>query len=144
MRGESHPRTSIGLPNLVTVGGSIAVFVAALLPWLRTGRASRSAFGLARAADALGLIEGWPLRLLVTSWYLLPLLVAATWTAGALRRQVLVATLGAVVGLLSITAGTVVVVLVRAEVGPVASVGAGGVALAGAIWLAREREISRA
>jgi hypothetical protein len=132
-----------GPANLITVGASIAVFVAALLPWLRTGRASRSAFGLARTADALGLIEGWPLRLLVTSWYLLPLLVAATWTAGALRRPALVATLGAIVGILSITAGLVVALLVRAEVGPVASVGAGTAALAGAIWLARDRGTSR-
>lgn len=125
---------------MATVAASVAVFGAALLPWLRTGRAWRSAFGLARSADRLGLLEGWPLRVLAASWSLLPLLVAATWTAGALRRRRLVATFGAVVGALSTTAGLLVVLLLRVEVGPVVGVVAGAATMAAAVWTARARE----
>lgn len=127
----------------VTVGATLAVLGAALLPWLRSGEARRSAFGLVRTAEALGVFEGWPRRVLLACWYLLPFFVATTWTAGALRRPLLVATLGATVGSMSVVAGLVVVVSVRAEVGPVASVVAGTVALAGAIRLARGREPQR-
>jgi hypothetical protein len=120
-----------------TVASSLAVLGAALLPWLRTGNATRSAFGLARSASVLGLFDGAPRRVCLALWYLLPFLVAATWTAGAARRPLLTALLGGIVGLTSLVAGTLVVVLARPAPGPVVAIGAGAAAIGSAVLLAR-------
>lgn len=120
-----------------TVASSLAVLGAALLPWLRTGNATRSAFGLARSASVLGLFDGAPRRVCLALWYLLPFLVAATWTAGAARRPLLTASLGAIVGITSLAAGIVVVVLARPAAGPVAAIGTGAAAIGSAVILAR-------
>ena len=122
---------------VATVAASLAVLVAALLPWLRTGRASRSAFGLARSAEILGLFDGAPRRICLALWYLMPFCVAAAWTAGAARRPVLAAVFGAFVGLSSLIAGILVLVWARPEPGPLAAIGAGAAAVASAVVLLR-------
>ena len=121
------------------MAAGVAVLVAALLPWLRTGEARRSAFALARSAQALGLFEGGSRRLLLSMWFLMPMLVAATWTAGALRRPVAVAVLGGFVGAMSVAAGWVVQAKVPGQIGPVAGIVAGALAMASAAWLALTR-----
>ena len=133
------PRAAVSRRAAVaaTVASSLAVLGAALLPWLRTGSATRSAFGLARSASVLGLFDGAPRRVCLALWYLLPFLVAATWTAGAARRPLLTASLGAVVGVTSLVAGIVVVVLARPAPGPIAAIGAGVAAIGSAVLLAR-------
>jgi hypothetical protein len=120
-----------------TVIACLASLGAALLPWLRTGQARRSAFTLARSADAIGFIDTPFRRALVISWYLLPMLTAAVWTAGAFRHPGLVAGLGALVGSMSVAAGSMVIAWTRPEPGSVAAVVAGGVTLGCAAWLAR-------
>lgn len=122
---------------VATVAASLAALGAALLPWLRTGQASRSAFGLARSAEILGLFEGAPRRICLALWYLMPFCVAATWTAAAARRPVLAAGLGAFVGLSSVIAGTLVLVWARPAPGPVVAIGAGAAAIASALILLR-------
>jgi hypothetical protein len=124
-------------PLVATVVACVAALGAALLPWLRTGDVRRSAFALARSADALGFIDSPLRRALAVSWYLLPFLTAAVWTAAALRKAMLVAGLGAVVGSMSMAAGSMFMALTRPGPGPVASVVAGAAALTSAGWLAR-------
>jgi hypothetical protein len=72
---------------------------------------------------------------------LLPLLVAVTWTAGALRKRAAVATLGGIVGLISVAAGTAVVVQIDPEVGPITAIVTGTVAVCSAAWLARTARV---
>jgi hypothetical protein len=76
-------------------------------------------------------------------WYLLPLLVAATWTAGALRRVVLTAVFGGIVGACALAAGILAVCFIRTEIGPIASIGTGTAALACSVWLATTEERKR-
>ena len=123
-------------PLVLTVVMCLAALASALLPWLKTGETRRSAFALARSADALGFIDSPLRRGLVVSWYLLPLLTAAAWTAAALRRPLVVAGMGAVVGSMSVAAGSMFMSLARPGLGPVASVIAGTAALLSAVWLA--------
>jgi hypothetical protein len=122
---------------VLAVLACLAVLGATALPWLRTGDARRSAFALARGADALGYIDTPGRRALLVSWYLLPFLTAAAWTAGALRRPAVVASLAALVGGMSIAAGTLVIAWVRVEAGPLAAVAAGAAAVAGALGIVR-------
>lgn len=130
--------TASGRAVVPTVLSSLAVLGAAFLPWLRTGAASRSAFGLARSASVLGLFDGAPRRVCLALWYLMPFLVAATWTAGALRRPLLTATLGGIVGLTSLAAGILVIILARPVPGPIVAVGAGVAAVFSGGLLARK------
>ena len=123
-------------PLVLTVVMCLAALASALLPWLKTGETRRSAFALARSADALGFIDSPLRRALVVSWYLLPLLTAAAWTAGALRKPLVVVGLGTVVGSMSVAAGSMFMAVARPGVGPVASVIAGTAALLSAAWLA--------
>jgi hypothetical protein len=118
-----------------TVVASLAAFVAALLPWLEAGRTHRSAFALARSADAIGFVDTPGRRVLVASWYLLPLLVAAVWTAGALGRPILTGALGVAVGSMSVAAGSMVWRWVGLESGPAAALGAGALTVASGVWL---------
>ena len=126
-----------------TVASSLAVLVAALLPWLRTGQASRSAFGLARSAAILGLFDGTPRRVCLALWYLMPFLVAATWTAGAARKPLLAAGLACLVGATSLVAGILVIALARPAPGPVAAIATGAMAIGSAAALARESHRNR-
>ena len=127
---------AVRTPLIATVASALACLVAALLPWLRTGQATRSAFGLARSASVLGLFDGAPRRICLALWYLLPFMVAATWTAAAVGRPLLAAGLGGIVGLISLAAGILVIVLVRAESGSVLAVAAGAAAVSASAFLA--------
>lgn len=128
--------TGTSKPLIATVVASLAALGAALLPWLRTGHARRSAFALARSADALGFIDSPLRRALVVAWYLLPFLTAAVWTAAAVQRPFPAAVLGAIVGAMSVAAGAIVVSYVKAESGPVGAIASGAVALGASAWLA--------
>jgi hypothetical protein len=122
---------------VATVAACVAALVAAFLPWLRTGDARRSAFALARSADTLGFVDSPLRRVLVVSWYLLPLLVAAVWTAAALGRAGLVTVFGGLVGSMSAAAGSIVIRWAEPELGPIAAIVTGGIAVMCALWLAR-------
>ena len=124
-------------PTIATVAGSLAALVGAFLPWLRTGEARRSAFGLARSADALGFIDTPLRRTLVILWYLVPLATAAVWTAAALKQPGFVVATGMLVGSLSVAAAWVYLSLARpGEPGPVVALTAGLVTVASSGWLA--------
>ena len=122
---------------ILAVLACLAVLGTTALPWLRTGEARRSAFALARGADALGYIDTPGRRALLVSWYLLPFLTAAAWTAGALRRPSVVATLALLIGTMSIVAGALVMAWVRVEPGPLGAVAAGAAAVVCAAWVVR-------
>ena len=124
-------------PAIATVASVLACLGAALLPWLRTGEATRSAFGLARSASVLGLFDGAPRRICLALWYLLPFLVALTWTAAASGKPLLTAAIGGIVGATSLAAGILVIVLAKAEPGPVGAVLAGSAALISSFALGR-------
>jgi hypothetical protein len=128
---------STAKPLIATVIACLASLGVAFMPWLRTGQARRTAFALARSADALGFVDSPLRRALVVSWYLLPLLTAAAWTAGALGRPGLVAVLGGLVGSMSAAAGSIVMAWARPESGPIAAIATGGTAIASAVWLGR-------
>ena len=117
----------------LTVAAVARVAVAAALPWARTGRASRSAFALARTADDIGVLEGVPARALFIGLAFLPAAAAATWVAAVLGRRRWVATLGAMAGTLALV-GAVVVwqAPVDPAIGLGVGVGAGTLALVGA------------
>ncbi|MGH2784517.1 MAG: hypothetical protein ACRDJ1_04610 [Actinomycetota bacterium] len=129
--------TAVRTPMIATVGSALACLVAALLPWLRTGQATRSAFGLARSASVLGLFDGAPRRVCLALWYLLPFMVAATWTAAAAGRTKLAAAVGGIVGITSLAAGILVIVVVQPQPGPILAVGAGLAAMGSGVVLAR-------
>ena len=131
-------------PLVVTVVMCLATLVSAMVPWLKTGETRRSAFALARSADALGFIDSPLRRALVVSWYLLPLLTAAAWTAAALRKPVVVVGLAAVVGSMSVAAGSMFMSVARPGVGPAAAVVAGTAAILSAVWLAWSMASARA
>jgi hypothetical protein len=124
-------------PTIATVASALACLGAALVPWLRTGEATRSAFGLARSASVLGLFDGAPRRICLALWYLLPFLVAATWTAAAAGKPLVAAAIGGIVGATSLAAGILVIVLAKAEPGPIAAIAAGSTMLISATFLAR-------
>lgn len=124
-------------PTIATVAGSIAALAGALLPWLRTGQARRSAFALARSADALGFVDTPLRRTLVILWYLVPFATAVVWTAAVLKQPVLVVAAGAMVGSLSIAAAWIYLTLADpGEPGPAVALTAGLVTVASAGWLA--------
>ena len=129
--------TAARSPTIATVASALACLVAALLPWLRTGEATRSAFGLARSASVLGLFDGAPRRICLAIWYLLPFLVAATWTAAAAGKPALAAGLGGIVGLTSLAAGILVIALVKAEPGPGLAIATGAASILSATTLVR-------
>jgi hypothetical protein len=85
----------------LTVAAIATIALAAALPWAHTGRASRSAFALARTADELGVVRGPLARGLFVGLAFLPAAAAAAWIAAVLRWRRVVATLGAVAGLLT-------------------------------------------
>lgn len=127
-------------PLFLTVAATVSVLVATLLPWLRSGSAVRNAYALVRSAAIIGVFDGWTRRICLVVWYALPLLVAATWTAGALRRRKTTALLGGLVGLVSVAAGAIVTTQTTPELGPLVAIVTGVVAVIGAVWLARSRE----
>jgi hypothetical protein len=124
-------------PVAATVIASCAALVGALLPWLRTGEARRSAFALARSADALGFIDTPFRRTLVVLWYLLPFATALVWTAGALKQPLIVLAFGALVGSMSVAAAWIFVSLARpGGPGPAVTLAGGLATLASSMWLA--------
>jgi hypothetical protein len=120
----------------LTVASTLLAAASTLLPWLRSGASTRNAYGLARAAAALGLLDGWVRRTLLVVAYLVPFLAAASWTAWALGRAGAVVASGAIVGVASATAGGLVWARVAAEPGPVLAVLAGATAAGSAARLA--------
>lgn len=117
-------------PDLLCVAATAGVAVSAALPWARTGRATRSAFALARTADEIGVLEGPGARVLFIGLAFLPAMVAGAWLAAVLRRRRALGVLAALAGLLAVV-GAVVVwdAPVEAAVGPAAGAGTGTVAL---------------
>ena len=124
----------------LTVAASVGVLIGSFLPWLRSGNRARSSFELISAARGLGLIEGWQVRALTALWYFIPLLVAVTWTASALRRDRLVAAAGALVGACALAAGILAVSFIRPDIGPIVSIGAGAVAALASLVLVRAKD----
>jgi hypothetical protein len=121
----------------LTVGAMVAIALAAALPWAHSGHATRSAFALARTADELGVVRGPLARGLFIALAFVPAAAGASWVAAALGWHRLVAGLGIVGGLLTIT-GVIVVWQVPVErgVGVTLALVSGLLALAGALAIA--------
>ena len=90
-------RRAVGL----TVAAIALIALAAALPWAHTGRASRSAFALARTADELGIVRGPLARGLFVGLAFLPAAAAGAWIAAVMEWRRVVAALGVVGGLLT-------------------------------------------
>ena len=122
---------------LVTVASAAVIGLAAFLPWLHTGHATRTSFQMMRAAELLDVVTGvgtFALRL----WYFVPVLVALVWLAAALDRLRLMAVTAIV---LAGAAASVAIVVLRSGLatgaGPqLALIGAVG-SLVGAIITVR-------
>jgi hypothetical protein len=90
-------RRAVGL----TVAAIALIAVAAALPWAHTGRASRSAFALARTAEEIGVVRGPLARALFVGLAFLPATAAGAWIAAVMGWRRVVAALGIVAGLLT-------------------------------------------
>ena len=115
-----------------------AIAVATALPWAHSGRASRSAYALARTADELGVVKGPVARGLFVGLACLPAAAVLVWVAAAMRWYQVVAGLAAVAGLVTFV-GVVTVWRAPVDVGGgllVAAVAA-VVALIGAVIIVR-------
>ena len=122
----------------LTAAAVVAIAVAAALPWAHSGRASRSAFALARTADELGVVQGPLARARFVGLALLPAAAALIWVAAAMRWHRVVAGLGAVAGLLTIVGvATVWRAPVDVGAGVFVATAAGVVAMTGAALIAR-------
>jgi hypothetical protein len=121
----------------LTAAAIVVIAVAAVLPWAHSGRASRSAFALARTADELGVVEGPLARAMFVALACLPAAAVVVWVATAMRWHRVVAGLGAVAGLLT-TVGVVTVWRAPVDVGSgvYLAAAAGVVALIGAALIA--------
>jgi hypothetical protein len=123
----------------VAVGASVALVVAAFLPWVRSGTVDRDLYAAIRSARRLGLADSAFRRAALSAYAFVPLAVAAAWLLAALGRARPAAVVAMASGAVAVAAG---VVAVRAPIvtgpGPVASIVAGAVAVAGGSWLAYE------
>ena len=85
----------------------MAVLVGTLLPWVRTGRVTRSGLALAHSLRQAGFVDTLPRRVLFVAVELTPVLVAGAWAAAALRRPRLAAGAALLVGAVGATAAVV-------------------------------------
>lgn len=141
-------RTVAVVVRVWVVLAAAGVLVGAAAPWVRSGAVRRSAFGLARTARAIGLVETGPQRVAVVMLFLTPMAVAALLLALSAGRHRLAGMLGGVVGLVALAAGWVGLRLPGAlPVGPRVTLVAGAALLAGSaaeVWLARRRPTTEA
>lgn len=113
------------------------IAIAAFLPWAHSGRATRSAFALARTADEIGVVRGPLARTLFIGLAFLPAAAAATWIAAVRGWLAGVATLGLVAGTLAVIGALAVWrAPVEAGVGPTVATLAGATAIVGAAGVA--------
>src|SRR6478736_1716909 len=91
----------------VTSVGAAAIGLAAFLPWLENGHATRNSFEMIRAADLLDVING-AAGVALKAWYFVPLLVGIVWLTAALDRARLTAVFGVVLVLATIVVSGVV------------------------------------
>ena len=121
-------------PAFLSVALTAAIAIVAALPWAHTGRATRSAFALARTADEIGVLEGVVPRALFVGLAFLPAATAGAWLLAVLGRRRAVAGLGAMAGLLAVV-GAVVVwrAPVEPAVGPPLALVLGAAAIIGAV-----------
>ena len=99
------------LAAAATIAGGAAA-VALVLPWVRIGGRTRSSIDLIGSAGALELIEGGVRVAVVSTWLLVPVLVAGAMLAGAADRLGLCAALLLPLG--PLLAGVIVLAAVRA------------------------------
>jgi len=104
--GDVNERARLVGP-ITTSAGAAIIGLAAFLPWLQNGHASRSSFEMIRTAALLDVITG-PATVVVESWYLVPLMVAVVWLAAALDRPRVTAAAGAVLATASAAVSAVV------------------------------------
>jgi hypothetical protein len=89
------------------LGGLAVLCVAATFaPWVESGSATRSSYEVVRAAQDLGVLQGWLQPAAAAAWYFVPLVGALSVLALALDRPVpaaaLLAVTGAAIALLSV------------------------------------------
>lgn len=59
----------------------VAVAAGTFAPWLRSGAAVRDSYAVVRAADRLGVVDGWGRTVLVWAWPFVPFAAALTLLA---------------------------------------------------------------
>ena len=140
--GTSTSLSRAALSTTVLVGGALVIAVAAFLPWIRSGSAWRSSFGLVRGLELVGFVHGAGARLL-DLWYLAPAAVAGIWLAAVAGRRRLLVVLAAS---LLVGATALAVVVLRAPVasgsGPVVTLAGAGLLATGLALLALDRGAS--
>jgi hypothetical protein len=67
-----HLRQRVPAGHIVAIAGAAVVVVAAFLPWVRSGAATRNSFAMLRVADDLGAIHGWTRRAMLVTWFFVP------------------------------------------------------------------------
>jgi hypothetical protein len=90
----------------VLSGLALLCVAATFAPWVESGSATRSSYEVVRAAQDLGVLQGWVQPAAAATWYFVPLVGALSMLALALDRPVAAASLlavtGAAVALLSV------------------------------------------
>lgn len=140
----------VGVPEIVdrvgwvlVVVGAIGVTIGAFLPWVYSGAASRNSFGVVRAARRLGVVDSDLLRVVLASWYFVPLFAAVLVLLLVLGRERAAGTMAVLLGVVALTVG----LMVRSSTadlgrGPAVASAAGAVvAFGGAlvVWTASRR-----
>ncbi len=100
---DGHEGSHARDPRSWALGVTVALVAASTFaPWLRSGAAVRDSYGVVRAADRLGVVDGWGRTVLVWTWPFVPFAAALALLAlvGGWDRSAaaLAATVGIAVG----------------------------------------------
>jgi hypothetical protein len=129
-RSRSAPR----LARAAALGGATLVALSLALPWGASGRRWRTAIELLRLARRLDVASGAAASVLIVAGLLVPVLAAAAWVAAALDNRPVTAALTGSVALIAIALGYAVVRSpLKLGAGMPIGMGAGALALIGAI-----------
>jgi hypothetical protein len=88
---------------------------ATFAPWVESGSANRSSYEVVRAAQDLGVLQGWVQPAAAVAWYFVPLVAALSVLALALDRPVVAAVL------LSVTGAAITLLSVKLIFGPLST-----------------------
>lgn len=97
---DGHGGGDAGVRRTWAFGATVVLVAASTFaPWLRSGAAVRDSYAVVRAADRLGVVDGWARTVLVWSWPFVPFAAALALLALVGRRDRPAAALAAVVGI---------------------------------------------
>lgn len=96
---DGHGGGDVRHLRTVAFGATVVLVVATTFaPWLRSGAAVRDSYGVVRAADRLGVVDGWARTVLAWTWPFVPFAAALALLALVVGRDRPAAALAVVVG----------------------------------------------